>query len=166
MRCHFEKQKNMNSLSKLDEIDRKLLRALQDDASLSHAALAELVGASPASCWRRIKALEEAGVLKALVRLVEPEQVGRGVSVMAQLRMKSHAQAERAEFEAFLRTRPEILECYSMSGEWDYLMRIVVEGVADYERFLMRQILNHPNVATAASHFALSQVKYTTAIPV
>jgi len=166
MRCHFEKQKNMKSLSKLDEIDRKLLRALQDDASLSHAALAELVGASPASCWRRIKALEEAGVLKALVRLVDPEQVGRGVSVMAQLRMKSHAQAERAEFEAFLRTRPEILECYSMSGEWDYLMRIVVEGVADYERFLMRQILNHPNVATAASHFALSQVKYTTAIPV
>jgi Lrp/AsnC family transcriptional regulator len=156
----------MKALPKLDEIDRKLLRALQEDASLSHAALAELVGASPASCWRRIKALEEAGVLKALVRLVDPEQVGRGVSVMAQVRMKSHAQAERSEFEAFLRTRPEILECYSMSGEWDYLMRIVVEGVADYERFLMRRILNHPNVATAASHFALSQVKYTTAIPV
>lgn len=156
----------MKALSKLDEIDRKLLRLLQEDASLSHAALAELVGASPASCWRRIKALEDAGILKAIVRLVEPEQVGRGVSVMAQLRMKSHGQAERSAFEAFLLTQPEIVECYSMSGEWDYLMRIVVAGVADYERFLMRQILNHPNVATAASHFALSQVKYTTAIPV
>jgi Lrp/AsnC family transcriptional regulator len=150
----------------LDEIDRKLLRTLQDDASLSNAALAERVGASPASCWRRIKALEEAGVLTSLVRLVDATQVGRGVSVMAQVRMKSHSQAERSEFEAFLRSRPEILECYSMSGEWDYLMRIVVEGVADYEHFLMRQVLNHPNVATAASHFALSQVKYTTAIPV
>lgn len=150
----------------LDEIDRKLLRVLQDDASLSNAALAERVGASPASCWRRIRAMEEAGVLTSMVRLVDATQVGRGVSVMAQVRMKSHAQAERSEFEAFLRSRPEILECYSMSGEWDYLMRIVVEGVADYEHFLMRQVLNHPNVATAASHFALSQVKYTTAIPV
>ena len=156
----------MKEASQLDEIDRKLLRALQDDAGLSHAALAEMVGASPASCWRRIKALEEAGVLKALVRLVDPTKVGRGVSVMVQVRMKSHAQTERLDFEAFLKTRPEILECYSMSGEWDYLMRIVVEGVADYERFLMRQVLSHPNVATSASHFALSQVKYTTAVPV
>jgi Lrp/AsnC family transcriptional regulator len=150
----------------IDDIDRKLLRALQEDAGISHAALAETVGASPASCWRRVKALEEAGVLKSLVRLVDPTQVGRGVSVMVQLRLKSHAQSERAEFEAFLRGRPEILECYSMSGEWDYLMRVVVEGVADYERFLMRQVLNHPNVANTASHFALNQVKYTTALPV
>jgi Lrp/AsnC family transcriptional regulator len=153
-------------MSQLDEIDRKLLRALQTDAGLSHASLAELVGTSSASCWRRIKALEESGVLKSPVRLVDPTRVGRGVSVMVQVRMKSHGEAERSDFEAFLRGRPEILEGYSMSGEWDYLLRIVVEGVADYERFLMRQMLNHPNVATAASHFALSQVKYTTAIPV
>jgi len=156
----------MNEMLQFDDIDRKLLRVLQDDASLSHAALAELVGASPASCWRRIKALEQAGVLKSQVRLVDPTLVGRGVSVMLQLRMKSHARAERSDFEAFLRGRPEILECYSMSGEWDYLLRIVVADVADYERFLMRELLNHPNVATSASHFALSQVKYTTAIPV
>lgn len=149
-----------------DEIDRKLLRALQHDASLSHAALAEQVGASPASCWRRIKALEGAGVLKDSVRLVDAEKVGRGVNVMCQLRMKSHATAQRQEFEAFLRGRPEIMECHSMSGEWDYLMRVVVADVAGYERFLMGTLLNHPNVANAASHFALSQVKYTTAMPV
>jgi Lrp/AsnC family transcriptional regulator len=150
----------------IDDIDRRLLRALQEDAGVSHAALAERVGASPASCWRRIKALEQAGILKEQVRIVDPTLVGRGVSVMLQVRIKSHAQAERADFEAFLKGRPEILECYSMSGEWDYLMRIVVEGVADYERLLMRQLLNHPNVDTSASHFALCQVKYTTAIPV
>lgn len=150
----------------MDEIDRKLVRALQDDATLSHAALAERVGASPTSCWRRIKALEEAGVLMKPVRLVDPQAVARGVSVMLQIRAKSHDPEARRELEAYLRGRPEIMECYSMSGEWDYLMRIVVADVAGYERFLMRELLNHPNVATSASHFAMSQVKYTTALPV
>jgi Lrp/AsnC family transcriptional regulator len=150
----------------IDEVDRRILRALQADASLSHAALAETVGASSTSCWRRIRALEEAGLLGPAVRLVDPQRVGRGVSVMLQVRMRSHAQPARQDFEAFVAQRPEIIECYSMSGEWDYLMRIVTADVSDYERFLMREILNHPNVATSASHFALSQVKYTTAIPI
>ncbi|MBR0646566.1 Lrp/AsnC family transcriptional regulator [Roseomonas hellenica] len=156
----------MNPAFQMDEVDRKILRALQEDAGLSHAALAERVGASPTSCWRRIKALEEAGVLRGAVRLVDPRSVGRGVNVMLQVRMKSHAPEMRQAFETFLRARPEIMECYSMSGEWDYLLRIVVADVADYERFLMRELLNHPNVAVSASHFALSQVKYTTAVPV
>lgn len=152
--------------SDLDEIDRRLLRALQSDGGLSHAALADTVGASPASCWRRIKALEEAGVLKSPVRLVDAEKVGRGVNVMCQVRMRSHAPADRRAFEDYLTTRADVMEAHSMSGEWDYLLRIVAADVAGYERFLMRDLLNHPNVATAASHFALSQVKYTTAIPV
>ena len=150
----------------LDEVDRRLLRALQENADQSQAALAEQVGASAASVWRRVRALEEAGVLKGAVRLVDPQRVGRGVRVICQLRMRSHAVEERAKFEAFVQSREEIAECFAMSGEWDYLVRVVVRDVADYERFLMRQVLNHPNVATAASHFALSQVKYTTAIPV
>lgn len=150
----------------MDEIDRRIVRELQADASVSHAALAEKVGASPTSCWRRIRALEEAGVLRGSVRLVDPQKVGRGVSVMLQVRTKSHALDVREAFETYLRGRPEIMECFSMSGEWDYLMRIVVADVSDYERFLMRELLNHPNVATSASHFALSQVKYTTALPV
>jgi Lrp/AsnC family transcriptional regulator len=150
----------------MDELDRRLLRALQRDGAASHAALAEDVGASPASCWRRIRALETAGILLGSVRLVDPQRVDRGVNVMCQLRMKSHGEAARQEFERFVRSRGEIMECHSMSGEWDYLMRIVVADVADYERFLMRELLRHPAVATAASHFALSQVKYTTEIPV
>lgn len=156
----------MKERVQLDDIDRRLVRALQADASQSHASLAEQVGASPASCWRRIRALEQAGVLRGSVRLVDAYSIGRGVSVMVQLRMKSHATSDREAFEAFLRSRPEIMECHTMSGEWDYLMRVVVGGVEDYEHFLMREILNHPNVATAASHFALSQVKYTTVLPV
>lgn len=155
-----------NDQPRLDEVDRKILRQLQADATLSHAALAERVGASPASCWRRIRALEQAGVLGATVRLVDPAGVARGVNVMVQVRMKSHAREQRLDFEAYVRDRPEILECHSMSGEWDYLMRVVAADVADYERFLMRELLNHANVAGSASHFSLSQVKYTTALPV
>ena len=149
----------------LDDVDRRLLRALQDDAGLGHVALAELAGSSPASCWRRIRALEEAGILKGAVRLVDAERVGRGVNVMCQVRMRSHAPADRTAFEAYLATRPDVMEAHSMSGEWDYLLRIVAADGAGYERFLMRDLLNHSNVATAASHFALSQVKYTTAVP-
>jgi DNA-binding Lrp family transcriptional regulator len=156
----------MNETIQLDEIDRRLIRALQEDASLSQAALAERVGASPASCWRRIRALEQVGVLKETVRLVDPRKVGRGVSVIVQVRLKSHAGELKEAFETFLRERPEIMECHSMSGEWDYLMRIVVADVADYERFLSHELLNHPNVATSTSHFALSRVKYTTAVPI
>jgi len=151
---------------RMDDIDRRLLRALQENASQASNELSERVGASPASCWRRIKALEEVGVLRGAVRLVDPERVGRGVSVMLQVRMKSHERTQREDFERFIVARPEVMECYSMSGDWDYLLRIVVEGVSDYERFLMRELLGHPNVATSSSAFALSQVKYTTAIPV
>ena len=156
----------MNEAIQLDEIDRRLIRALQEDATLSQAALAERVGASPASCWRRIRALEQVGVLKETVRLVDPRKVGRGVSVIVQVRLKSHAGELKEAFETFLRERPEIMECHSMSGEWDYLMRIVVADVADYERFLSHELLNHPNVATSTSHFALARVKYTTAVPI
>jgi len=133
---------------------------------LSHAALAERVGASSASCWRRIRSLEQSGLLKGAVRLVDAERLGRGVNVMLQVRMKSQSTDIRSSFEAFVQTRPEIMECYSMSGEWDYLMRIVVTDVADYERFLMRDMLNHPNVSTSTSYFALGQVKYITALPI
>jgi DNA-binding Lrp family transcriptional regulator len=156
----------LNETDHLDEIDRRLLRELQADAGQSQAALAEKVGASAASVWRRVRSLEEAGVLKGAVRLVDPERVGRGVSVICQLRMRSHAVEERAKFEAFVQTRAEIAECFAMSGEWDYMLRVVVRDVADYERFLMGELLKHPTIATAASHFALSQVKYTTALPV
>jgi Lrp/AsnC family transcriptional regulator len=155
----------MNRLD-LDETDRRILRLLQTDAGLSHAAIAEQVGASATSCWRRIRLLEEAGVLKGAVRLVEPGRVGRGVSVMLHVRMKSHARAVRQDFEDFVARRPEIMECYSMSGEWDYYLRVVVSGVEDYQVFLMNQMLGHPSVATSASHFALGSVKYATAVPI
>lgn len=150
----------------LDEVDRKILALLQQDATISHADLAGRVGASAASCWRRIKRLEAAGFLTATVRLVDPEKVGRGVNVLCNVRMASHAKPARDAFESFVRRRPEIVECFSMSGDWDYLLRIVVADVSDYNDFLMRVLLGHESVAGASSHFALQLTKHTTALPV
>ncbi|MES1972045.1 MAG: Lrp/AsnC family transcriptional regulator [Pseudomonadota bacterium] len=150
----------------MDAIDRRIVSELQADASLSSAELAARVGSSTASCWRRIKALEAEGVLTATVRLVDAEKVGRGVNVLCNVRMKSHARESIVRFEEFVRSRPEIMECFSMSGEWDYLLRVVVADVSDYEHFLMRTLLDHPSVGGASSHFALSLTKYTTVVPV
>lgn len=150
----------------LDAIDRKLLHELQRDASISHAELAERVGVSTASCWRRMRALEQDGVLGRPVRLVDATRVGRGVNVLCHIKIKNHSAETTEAFESFIAARDEIMECYSMSGDWDYLLRILVEGVEDYNRFLMRTVLRHPSVATGSSHFALSQVKYTTAVPI
>ena len=150
----------------VSQLDRNILRVLQRRGDISHAALAEEIGASTASCWRRIKALESAGVLGATVRLVDPFAIERGLDVLCQVRMKAHDPDARQDFERFVDLHEEVMECYSMSGEWDYLLRVVVGNVPDYERFLMRELLGHPSVATAASHFALKRVKYTTAMPV
>jgi Lrp/AsnC family transcriptional regulator len=150
----------------MDGIDRKIIRELQRDASLSHAALAEKVGASPASVWRRVRSLEQAGVLGRTVRLANAEALGRAVNVLCQVRMSRQTVEARGDFEQFIQSREEIVECYAMSGEWDYLLRIAVRDVADYDRFIMRGVLAHPSVAGAASNFALRQVKYTTEIPV
>jgi Lrp/AsnC family transcriptional regulator len=110
--------------------------------------------------------MEKDGVLGATVRLANADKLGRSVNVLCQVRMSRQTIEARAEFEEFIQARPEIVECYAMSGEWDYLLRIAVRDVADYDRFIMRGVLAHPSVANAASNFALRQVKYTTEIPV
>lgn len=150
----------------LSDIDRRIIAELQRDASLSHAELAQRVVSSTASVWRRIRAMEDAGILLGSVRLVDADKVGCGVNVLCNVRMRSHAVDARASFEDFVRERPEVLECFSMSGDWDYLLRIVARGVADYETFLMRTLLDHPSVASASSHFALSVTKHVTALPI
>lgn len=156
----------MSAARQLDAIDRKLLHELQRDASLSHADLAERVGASTASCWRRIRALEADGILGPPLRLVDATRIGRGVNVLCHIKIRNHSAETTEAFENFIASRDEIIECYSMSGDWDYLLRILVADVEDYNRFLMRTVLRHPSVSTGASHFALAQVKYTTAVPI
>ncbi len=145
----------MKNNSALDAIDRRILSALQTDAAPSHAELAERVGSSPASVWRRIKAMEETGLLLQPIRLLNPRLLGYGVNVLCNIRVRSHTREVRGSFESFVSKRAEILECFSMSGDWDYLLRIVAQDVTDYERFLMTILLEHPAVGGASSHFAL-----------
>ncbi|MCH4150542.1 MAG: Lrp/AsnC family transcriptional regulator [Sphingobium sp.] len=150
----------------LDTLDRKLLRVLQRRADISQLALSEEVGASPASCWRRLRSLEDAGVLGPVVRLLNPQAVGKKLDIVCQVRMKVHDLESRASFEAFIARRDEVMECLSMSGEWDYQLRLTLTDMAEYEDFLMRHLLAHPTVANSASHFALKRIKYTTALSV
>lgn len=156
----------MKQTVQMDAIDRRIVTLLQQDATLTHADLAEQVGASAASCWRRIKALQATGVLLRPVWLVDAHAAGRGVNVLCNIRMRSHAKDARQSFETFVDGLPEVIECYSMSGDWDYLLRIVAADVAEYNQFLMGELLGHPSVAGGSSHFALSLTKYTTALPV
>lgn len=153
-------------MRQIDAIDRRIIAELQADGTITHNQLAERVGASSASCWRRIKVLEAEGILTRTVRLVDPHKIGRGVNVLCNVRMRSHGAQTRGAFERFVLTRPEIIECFSMSGDWDYLMRIVVADVADYNHFLMEVLLAQEAVAGASSHFALALTKYTTELPV
>jgi DNA-binding Lrp family transcriptional regulator len=156
----------MSEAVSLDALDRRIIAELQRDASLSNAELAERVGSTAPSCWRRVKALEDRHVLKPPVRLVDPGLLGQRVTVFCSVRIHRYAGETIDPFEAFISSEPRIMECYSMSGEWDYLMRVVASDVEDYERFLMRTLLKHPSVAGASSHFALSTKKYTTVLPV
>lgn len=151
---------------RLDTLDRKILRVVQRQGDISQAELAERVATSPASCWRRLRALEEDGILRDTVRLVDPVKVGKGLDVICQVRMKSHAGNARQQFEQFVQSHDKVMDCYSMSGEWDYLVRVIVHDVREYEEFLMRELLAQDSVATSASHFALKRVKSTTEVPV
>lgn len=155
----------MKKIIDFDELDRRILIELQRDGSQSNAELADRVGSSGPSCWRRIKLLQEAGVLSKNVWLVDPSRIGQGVNVICSIRTKSHSAEHTHAFEAFVRAQGRIIECLSMSGEWDYQVRVVATDVADYEAFLMQTLLKHESVAGASSHFALKVIKYETAIP-
>jgi len=156
----------MKQLISLDPIDRRIVKELQQDASIGNAELGERVGASGPSCWRRIRALEDLGVLTRLVRLADADKLHCGVNVLCNIRMSSHSSESIEAFNTFVAAHGQIMECYSMSGDWDYLLRIVASDVSDYEEFLMRTLLKHASVAAASSHFVLSVTKFTTAYPV
>lgn len=156
----------MKNVATMDALDRRIVSQLQRDASLSNADLAEKVGSTGPSCWRRIRALEEQGVLHGIVRLADPQRLGQSVTIFCHVRMKDFSVDAVKAFEDFVRAHDQVMECHSMSGEWDYLMRVVASDVDDYERFLMRTLLRHPSVAGASSQFALSVTKYETALPV
>ncbi|WP_345427915.1 Lrp/AsnC family transcriptional regulator [Halioxenophilus aromaticivorans] len=156
----------MSTKVDIDDYDRKILRALQENADYSMAELGEKVGLSHTPCWRRIKRLEADGVIRGRVTLLQGEKLELSVSVHAYITTSEHDQTTLQQFENSVREIPEIVECYSTSGESDYMLRIVVNSVKDYDQLLKNTLVNLPNVASVKSVFALKQIKYTTELPI
>ena len=150
----------------LDAIDRRILARLQDDARVANVELSEAVGLSPAPCLRRVRALEESGVIRKHVTLLDPAAVGLPVSVFVNVSLERQIEKALQRFESAILTRPEVMECYLMTGDADYLLRVVCADLAAYERFLLDHLTQIPGVAAIRSSFALKQVKYSTALPV
>ncbi|MEX1033461.1 MAG: Lrp/AsnC family transcriptional regulator [Cellvibrionaceae bacterium] len=155
----------MSAAIALDDYDLKILRCLQESADYSMAELGEKVGLSHTPCWRRIKRLEAEGVILGRVTLLNSKILNLGVTVHAYLIIKSHDEESLNAFESAVSDVDEIVECYSTSGDKDYLLKIVVDSVDHYERFLKQRLVHLPNVASVNSTFALKQVKYTTRLP-
>lgn len=149
----------------LDELDRRILERLQRDARISNADLAKEVGLSPSPCLRRVRELERSGVIRRHVTLLDPSRVGLPLSVFVQVTLERQVERALDVFERAMLDRPEVMECYLMTGDSDYLLRVVVADVTAYEAFLKNHLTRVPGVASIKSSFALNQVKYGTALP-
>lgn len=156
----------MSYSSDLDDLDKRMLMLLQKDASASVADMAETVGSSAATCWRRLRALEDRGIVGPPRRLVDPEAVGRGMDAFVQVRMKSQDKKSRADFARAMEAEPTIVEVYAVSGDWDYLLHMLVRDIADLDEILMRHVLEQDSVAGTSTMFALRRVKHTSVVPV
>jgi len=152
--------------TKIDTIDRKILALLQQDAHMTMEKLSEAVGLSPSPCARRVRNLEASGVIKRYVAVVDQDKAGLPVSVFASIRLERQREDELDRFAKAIARWPEIVECYLMTGQRDYLLRIVVKDLPAYEAFLKRTLTRLDGVASIESSFALSQVKHAQALPV
>lgn len=153
------------AVTPLDAIDRRILRVLQENARIPNVELAQAVGLSPSPCLRRVRDLEERGVVRRYVGLVDPGAVGLPVSVVVQVSLERQVENALETFEKAVQERPEVMECYLMTGDADYLLRVVVPDLESFQRFLMDHLTRVPGVASIKSSFALRQVKYLTALP-
>lgn len=149
----------------LDAIDRRILRCLQENARLSNAELAQKVGLSVSPVWRRVRALEKTGVITGYQALVDAGAVGLPVNVFVHVSLEKQVEPALEAFEAAVRRRPEVMECYLMTGDADYLLRVVVPDLAEYERFLMDHLTRVRGIASIKSSFALRPVKHGTELP-
>lgn len=151
--------------NELDAIDTKILELMQRDASLSTAELAERVGLSQSPCWRRIQRLREEGYIKAQVVIVDREKLGFKMQIFAQVKMTTLSEEDRAKFHKAINDIPEILECYTVFGEMDAMLKVLAPDVIWYQDFIFSTILKLPGVVDVRSIVTLAESKSTTAIP-
>ena len=148
----------------LDEMDVKILSILQEDCTRPVADIGKEVGLSTTPCWRRIQKLEETGVIRKRVAVLEPERVNAGVTVFVSIKTDKHSTAWLDKFHKAVDDFPEVIEFYRMSGEVDYLLRVVVPDIRAYDEFY-KKLISRIEIAKVSSAFAMEQMKYTTALP-
>jgi Lrp/AsnC family transcriptional regulator, leucine-responsive regulatory protein len=149
----------------LDALDLRILAQLQQDGALTNVELARRVHLSPSPCLARVKALEAAGVIAKYVALVDAKRLGLGLNVFINISLKSQAKEALAVFERRIAEHDEVMECYLMTGDSDYLIRVAVADIAALERFILEQLTPIPGIEKIRSSFALKQVRYKTALP-
>ena len=154
----------------LDKLDKLILRSLQVDGRATYDQIADAVSLSPSAVLRRVKRLEESGVIDRYVALVRPEAVGLGLTAYLNVRLEKHTESHKRNpmdvFRASVQTWPEVVECAALTGEMDYLLRVVVADMAHYSRFIRDTLLQHPSVQDCKTSFMLERFKSTTAVPV
>jgi Lrp/AsnC family transcriptional regulator, leucine-responsive regulatory protein len=151
---------------KLDDIDRRILAALQADGRMTAQQLADRVGLSPSPCSRRVRLLEEAGIVKGYVAVIDQAKVGLPISVFASVKLERQREDDLDRFSQAVARWPEVVDCYLMTGQRDYLLRIVVSDLESYERFIKDKLTRLDGVASIESSFALGQVKRSNALPI
>ena len=159
----------MSTIHPIDKLDRAILRRLQANGRETYDVIGEQVGLSPSAVLRRVKRLEDAGVIDRYVALVQPETVGLGLTAYLNVRLEKYTETSKRNpmdvFRASVQTWPEVVECVSLTGEMDYLLRVVVADMQHYSRFIMDTLLKHPSVQDCKTSFVMDRVKVTTAVP-
>jgi len=155
----------LKTLKTLDATDRRILEQLQADGRLSNQELAERVALSPSPCLRRVRALERAGVIRRYAALLEPLQVGLGLLAYVTVKLEKRGKMPVDQFTRAVQSWPEVIACFSMTGDMDYLMRVQVEDLEHYSRFVMDKLLKQPGVIDIRTNFVLERIKETTALP-
>jgi Lrp/AsnC family leucine-responsive transcriptional regulator len=149
----------------LDNTDRRILQQLQADGRLSNQELAERVSLSPSPCLRRVRALERAGVIQRYAAVLDPLRVGLELLAYVSVKLEKRGKMPVDQFTRAVQSWPEVITCFSMTGDMDYLMRVQVENLAHYSRFIMDKLLKQPGVIDIRSNFVLERVKETTVLP-
>lgn len=158
--------KNKGVRIKLDEIDRRILRDLQDDGRITNVELARRAGISAPPCLRRVRVLEDAGYIRGYHADLEPKALGFNVTVFAQVGLESQAEADLEAFEKLVQQWPQVRECFMLAGEADFLLKVVAEDWDDYQRFLTTRLTTAPNVSHVKSALSIRQSKYVPGVPI
>lgn len=153
-------------MAKLDALDVRILETLQSNGKLTNVELAKIVGLSPSPCLARVRSLEERGLISHYVALLDPEALGGLMSVFIQVHLERQAVRELGVFEDAMARFPEVMECYLMTGEADYMLRVIVPNLGALQEFIVERLSRIEGVANIRSSFALKQVKYKTAYPI